>query len=104
MQLLNRPNNGAGNCSGDNFRVIFDDQASTAAQSTCTGGNPAYPDGALLIPAQALAPFNGQSLAGNWTLRAFDLASIDVGTVDEWCLIPATTLPPAIFADGFESP
>ncbi len=104
VRLLNRPNNGGGTCSGDNFDVVFDDQATTAAQTSCTSNTPAYPNGAALTPEQALAPFNGQSLAGTWTLQAFDLASIDVGTVDEWCLIPTTSLPVNIFADGFESP
>jgi subtilisin-like proprotein convertase family protein len=104
VQLLNRPNNGSGGCGGDNFDVIFDDQGSTQAQTTCGSGNPAYPSGAVLIPAQALAPFNGQNLAGTWTLAAVDLAAVDTGTVDEWCLIPTAALPPAIFADGFETP
>lgn len=104
VQLLNRPINGGGNCAGDNFDVIFDDQASTSAQSSCSNRTPAYPDGALLIPAQALSAFNGQGLAGNWVLTAADLASVDTGTVDEWCLIPTAAPPINIFADGFESP
>ena len=34
-----------------------------------------------------LADFNGQSSAGTWTLFVSDNANIDVGTVNQWCLI-----------------
>ncbi len=36
--------------------------------------------------AQSLAVFNGRSTAGTWRLRARDLSSQDVGTLDSWTL------------------
>ena len=39
-----------------------------------------------LTPANSLGAFNGQSSAGTWTLFVSDNASVDVGTVNQWCL------------------
>lgn len=41
----------------------------------------------FVIPAQSLAGFNGQVFQGTWTLSVQDVATDDVGAVNNWCLI-----------------
>jgi PKD repeat protein len=73
--LLNQP------CgSQNNLNLGFDDQATTATL-------PCPPtSGALYIPSSALSAFNGESMAGTWTLKVEDLASQDGGTLNGWTL------------------
>ena len=37
-------------------------------------------------PAQSLAVFNGKNTAGTWSLKAQDLAAVDVGTLNSWTI------------------
>jgi subtilisin-like proprotein convertase family protein len=80
-------------CSGDNVAVeIDDDGPDTPVENQCAnlpaiagdapGGDP--PSTSLM------AAFNGQPLAGTWTLHAADFVGGDVGTLDQWCLIATT--------------
>ena len=80
-------------CGGDNVAVEIDDNGpDTAVENQCSnlpaitgdapGGDP--PSTSLL------AVFNGQPLAGTWTLHAADFATPDPGVLDEWCLIATT--------------
>ncbi|MEZ4386695.1 MAG: C25 family cysteine peptidase [Candidatus Krumholzibacteriia bacterium] len=43
-----------------------------------------YPDD--LAPAGNLDAFLGQEMQGTWSLTVVDLANIDVGTLNEWCV------------------
>jgi subtilisin-like proprotein convertase family protein len=43
-----------------------------------------YPTG--LDPAQSLDAFLGQEMAGDWTLKVSDHASVDTGYLVEWCV------------------
>jgi subtilisin-like proprotein convertase family protein len=49
-------------------------------------------------------PTYGRSLAGNWQLKVIDSAGSDLGTLDAWCLIPATNAsqPQNVFENGSE--
>jgi subtilisin-like proprotein convertase family protein len=89
-------------CSENDIDVVLDDEASDPVEDACAS-NPAI--GGVLIPNNALSAFDGLDLSSGWTLNVSDLAGGDVGTLDSWCLIPATASPPdpPFFADGFES-
>ncbi|MEO6689096.1 MAG: hypothetical protein ABIN56_08265, partial [Dokdonella sp.] len=76
-------------CSGDNIDVTIDDSAAVIVESQCNATPPAL--SGPVKPNNPLAtPFNGLTLAGTWTLNASDNAAGDVGTVDQWCLVPTT--------------
>jgi subtilisin-like proprotein convertase family protein len=74
--------------STDNMNVEFDDEAGSPIGSTCP------PIGVFNIPANALSAFDGQPLAGTWTLSINDNATGDAGTLNSWCLIPTTIVGP----------
>jgi subtilisin-like proprotein convertase family protein len=46
--------------------------------------NTTYPD--LTAPNQSLGAFTGKAISGNWTLRVYDLAAQDLGTLNNWTL------------------
>lgn len=100
------PTGGCCGCSGDNVDVTANDQGSdTAIEDQCAnlpavsgnaiGGDPANPANSLL------SAFNGEDLAGSWSAFAWDGASGDTGTLDQWCLTAVIDAMP--FLDGFES-
>ncbi|HKZ76466.1 MAG TPA: proprotein convertase P-domain-containing protein, partial [Actinomycetota bacterium] len=65
--------------SGDNFTdTLFDDAAATSISAGVA------PFAGSFRPESALSAFNGISAAGTWTLRAVDIAGLDVGTVDRF--------------------
>jgi hypothetical protein len=86
---------GAG-CNGDDASIVLDDGATLVAETNCTSATPsstpiqAYIDGELYQPNESLAGFIGEDLAGTWTLTVSDNAGLDTGTLDSWCLLPAT--------------
>jgi subtilisin-like proprotein convertase family protein len=71
-------------CAGADIRAILDDEASAAVEGVCDTSLQTI-DGRFL-PQQPLSAFNGQNLAGTWTLNVADLATLDQGTLDSWCL------------------
>jgi subtilisin-like proprotein convertase family protein len=83
--LINRPGAPPGTfgCSGDDILAILDDEASLAAEDQC-GNLPAL--SGLLIPNSPLSAFDGESLAGTWTLTVTDSAAPDTGTINDWAL------------------
>ena len=92
VTLLQRPGNaantGTSGCSGNNGNVIVDNAATLTLESNCGSGTPAYTSGGSYKPNNPFTPFVGQSLDGTWSLRAFDAAGTDVGTLVQWCLLP----------------
>ena len=77
-------------CGSDNIDVTIDDTAATLVENQCNATPPAL--SGLVKPNNPLAvPFNGQALAGTWTLNVSDNAGGDTGTVTQWCLVPTTT-------------
>jgi subtilisin-like proprotein convertase family protein len=90
--VIDRPGfTGSGfGCSGDNVDVVIDDTSGTLVENQCNTTPPALSGN--VKPNNPLAtPFLGQTLAGTWTLNASDNANGDTGTLDQWCLVPATS-------------
>jgi len=90
----------AGLCgSNQNMTVEFDQQATTAIGVVCPMTN------IFAIPSASLAAFNGQVYQGTWTLSIQDVVGPDVGTLNNWCLIPTLSTPnvqvsPKVFLEG----
>jgi len=74
-------------CSGNDVSVTLDDEAAAAVEDQCSTSGIAI-DGTF-TPDNPLSVFDGEELAGSWTLNASDNASIDVGTINEWCILSA---------------
>ena len=72
-------------CDGSNINATFDDQAGNSAENECASQAPAI-DGSFQA-VDALSAFDGEALAGNWTLTINDAVDEDSGTVTEWCII-----------------
>lgn len=71
--------NGAG---GDNYQItIFNDEAST----DITAGTPPYNGTYTPVPGP-LSLFDGESVAGTWTLKITDHVNGDGGTLNSWSL------------------
>ena len=99
--VIDRPGyTGSGfGCSGDNIDVVIDDTSAVLVESQCNASPPALSGN--VKPNNPLAtPFIGQTLAGTWTLNAADNASGDTGTLDQWCLVPATSGGPTTYTVG----
>jgi subtilisin-like proprotein convertase family protein len=97
--VINHPTNGSGGCSGDNIDVTLDDASSTLVQGQCNATPPAL-SGVVKPNAPLGSAFNGQSLAGTWSLKVVDNAGQDTGTLTEWCLIPTTSGGPTTYTVG----
>ncbi len=103
VELIRRPLNGSGNCSGDDIDTLLDDSAGSPVQSQCGGGTPTI--NGTFSPENPLAGFVGESINGDWRISVTDSATLDTGVLNQWCLVPTVTgggggLP---FNDGFES-
>lgn len=73
-------NGGAG---GDNLNVVFDDDATTGYASAPTGtthASSAPPYENTFAPEAAFSAFDGETLAGTWTLEMCDFYNADGGT------------------------
>ncbi len=90
---------GGSGCGVDDVSAVFQDGgAAISCQPTSPGIT------GILAPEQPLSAFNGQNLAGDWTLNVSDNAGIDTGAITKWCIVPdVTPLPDLIFKNGFES-
>ncbi|MFK7886542.1 MAG: proprotein convertase P-domain-containing protein [Gammaproteobacteria bacterium] len=75
-------------CSGNDIDATFDDDAAVPVEDECQD-SPAI--GGTFSPSNPLSVFNGEDLAGTWTLNISDNAGADLGTLNEWCLLPATS-------------
>ena len=71
-------------CSGDDIVASLDDEAATPVQDECAGAVPTI-YGAFK-PANPLSAFDGANLKGTWRLTVSDQATLDVGTLNEWCM------------------
>ena len=93
--LLDRPGMPSGDwigpwgCGGDDIVCLFDDEATTAAESTCSLDAVPVLDGNL-IPLQPLDVFNGMIPSGVWSIEVTDHSFIDAGTIDQLCLTYTT--------------
>jgi len=78
VNLVNRPG-GAGNNGDDFTNTVFNDEAATAIGS----GAPPY-SGSFRPQSDQLSRFDGGPKNGTWTLRLYDLAGPDAGTLNSW--------------------
>jgi len=75
---------GSGNGSSeDNINVVLDDEAALTVEDSAP-----YVPGNSYSPNGSLSDFDGESLTGTWTLTVKDTTGADVGTLQDWCLIP----------------
>ncbi len=88
-------------CSGNDIDATLSDEGATPVEGVCAGSVPTI--AGTFSPNNPLSAFDGQNLAGTWRITVSDNAGADLGTLTEWCLAPTTSLPAAIFSDGFES-
>ncbi|MBT8447767.1 MAG: thrombospondin type 3 repeat-containing protein [Gammaproteobacteria bacterium] len=84
-------------CSLDDIDAVLDDAAGTPVEGVCSG-NPAI--SGTFSPNEPLSAFNGEDLSGTWRLDASDAVGQDAGTLDQWCLLPATDTTEPGDADG----
>ncbi len=71
-------------CSGSDIDATLADDATTPVEGECAGGTPAI--GGFLIPTESLDAFDGEDIAGTWTLSVFDLSLGISGAIDAWTL------------------
>lgn len=86
ITLLDRPglpDNPPG-CRYDHIGAILDDEFSLSAENECSS-SPAAIAG-IFTPNEPLSGFDGESLAGRWTLRVIDNAETDMGKLKTWCM------------------
>ncbi len=80
-RMLSTDNGGA----GDNYvSTVFDDEAATAVTSGAAPFTGSY------RPEATLSIFDGKAAAGTWTLRVYDDARGDTGTLQAWSITICT--------------
>jgi hypothetical protein len=87
-------------CEIDNISATFNDEGGSAI--SCAASPPGITG--VITPQSPLSAFDTRPISSQWNLTAIDRAGQDVGTIDEFCLIPTLTGvgEPPIFANGFE--
>ncbi|GMU63804.1 MAG: hypothetical protein AMXMBFR36_00780 [Acidobacteriota bacterium] len=106
VSIFNRPGVPASTfgCSGDNIDVTINDEGPDGnIETTCLAGTPTIAGdrvGGDPASTTLLAAFDGQQLAGTWTMTSSDHVGSDTGTLLEWCLVVPDSMP---FIDGFET-
>ena len=84
-------------CDGADIDATFDDEAGNSAENSCANSSPAI--NGSFQPQGNLSAFDGESLAGSWTLTINDAVEPDGGTVTEWCLVASVdegVIPPTL--------
>ncbi len=87
VTLIDRPGySGTGfGCSADNYsNITLDDEGASPIESQCLTNLASPPN---YTPNQALSAFDGQNSSGAWTIRAYDSATPDVGTLNSWSVV-----------------
>lgn len=87
VAIVGRPGNPASTygCSGDDIDAVLDDEAAAPVEDECAGAVPTIEG--TFTPNQLLSAFDGEDLAGDWTLVVDDAVGADTGTLVEWCLV-----------------
>ncbi len=87
VTIVDRPGyTGSGfGCSADNFsNIALDDEGTSPIESQCVTNLTSPPN---YTPNQVLSAFDGQNSSGSWTIRVWDSATPDVGTLNSWSVI-----------------
>lgn len=103
LRWLNGPGYAYG-CGADGINATFDDAAAGPMDSFDCRDNFEMPVSGAWKPTNPLSVFNGQSMAGVWTLEVVDAVQTDNGTLNSWSLIFNTeiTAPPPPPPPGFD--
>lgn len=94
------PGAGGCGCPGANIVTGLDDSSANGSiEAACP------PALANYVPFGGLNAFNGENLAGNWTLSVVDWSGLGTGTVNTWGLVidytvPSTTLAATAACNG----
>jgi subtilisin-like proprotein convertase family protein len=101
VTLVNRPTNGAGTASGNNFcQTVLDDSAGVSIETIGATGDPYT---GTWQPASPLSALNGLNPNGVWQLHAVDQAAVDTGNIRAFSLIITTATTPQCSNPGCES-
>jgi photosystem II stability/assembly factor-like uncharacterized protein len=87
-------------CSGNNIAHILDDEGTFPLDTCANDPDPAYPQGARLIPPASapLSNFDGDLWNAPWRLTITDTVPGNDGTLVQWCLIPSLAPAPTVTA------
>jgi len=88
IALFDRPSEACDNDTGIN--ALFDDEAGIPVDNACQPTPPAI--SGRLSPTEPLAAFDNGPLAGTWRLEVVDVAYLDTGRLQEWCLLPSLAM------------
>jgi subtilisin-like proprotein convertase family protein len=69
---------------GNDIEATLDDEAAVPIENVCEPATPAIEG--TFSPNQPLSAFDGEELAGTWTLRIVDHAVIDTGVLHAWSM------------------
>lgn len=69
---------------GDDITVTLDDEAAAPVENVCAPATPTI--AGRFSPNQALSTFDGEELAGTWTLTAVDTVVGDTGVIHAWSM------------------
>ena len=90
VELINNIGGPGFGCAGNGLEITLDDEAAATyadLDNTCNNDPAAAGD---FQPIQALSAFDGENLAGTWTVSVQDLAGGDGGTVNVTLLASAS--------------
>ena len=76
----------------DDITIILDDEADDSAEDSAP-----YTTNARYQPNNPLSIFDGESIAGTWTLTISDNVDQDTGTLVNWCLQPSVSTSPTSY-------
>jgi len=88
--LVDRPGHpalGIFGCASSDFLTTLSDSHTTPVENQCSATPPAV--AGMLAPQNPLSAFNGEDLAGTWTLQAVDTQTSDAGVINQWCILPS---------------
>jgi len=91
VTLMDRPGKPVSynGCSSDDVAATLDDEAGSPVEDACASTTPAI--SGLFIPNEPLSAFDGEDIAGEWSLTVSDEAGLDVGVLVQWCFMPAVS-------------
>ncbi|MCF8245218.1 MAG: proprotein convertase P-domain-containing protein [Saprospiraceae bacterium] len=91
VTIFDRPGSPPGfGCGADDLSTTFDDQASLTAtdfETACVANN-----AGTYRPLVSFSAFEGENFQGDWTLRVYDAAGVDLGIIDSWSLTLTNSL------------
>ena len=80
-------------CGEDNWAgLVLDDEGASSVEDACAPNLSSPPN---LIPVGSLSAFDGEDMAGTWTLNISDNAEFDTGTLASWSITASEAGEPA---------